>query len=152
MLICICTFDEVATKLRVATWLKANYLSNEGGKTMDKTTKQEIIAKYARKEGDTGSPEVQIALFTARNFRAHRTPQESPQGSSQPSRSSYDGRSQKKSSQLSQRDGHREISCNRICSWFEKVKNIGCGLTAPVFFGIIAQSCGKNKKINRFCG
>lgn len=34
--------------------------------TMDKTTKQEIIAKYARKEGDTGSPEVQIALLTAR--------------------------------------------------------------------------------------
>ena len=33
---------------------------------MDKTTKQEIIAKYARKEGDTGSPEVQIALLTAR--------------------------------------------------------------------------------------
>ena len=31
---------------------------------MDKTTKQEIIAKYARKEGDTGSPEVQIALLT----------------------------------------------------------------------------------------
>ena len=33
---------------------------------MDKTTKQEIIAKFARKEGDTGSPEVQIALLTAR--------------------------------------------------------------------------------------
>ena len=33
---------------------------------MDKTTKQEIIAKYARSEGDTGSPEVQIALLTAR--------------------------------------------------------------------------------------
>ena len=33
---------------------------------MDKTTKKEIIAKYARKEGDTGSPEVQIALLTAR--------------------------------------------------------------------------------------
>ncbi len=60
------TFDEVVTNLRVATWLKAYYLSNEGGKTMDKTTKQEIIAKYARKEGDTGSPEVQIALLTAR--------------------------------------------------------------------------------------
>ena len=28
--------------------------------------KQEIIAKYARKEGDTGSTEVQIALLTAR--------------------------------------------------------------------------------------
>ncbi len=28
--------------------------------------KQEIIAKYARHEGDTGSPEVQIALLTER--------------------------------------------------------------------------------------
>ena len=33
---------------------------------MDKTKKTEIIAKFARKEGDTGSPEVQIALLTAR--------------------------------------------------------------------------------------
>ena len=29
-------------------------------------TKQEIIQAYARKEGDTGSPEVQVALLTAR--------------------------------------------------------------------------------------
>ena len=29
-------------------------------------TKQEIIAKYGRKEGDTGSPEVQIALLSDR--------------------------------------------------------------------------------------
>ncbi len=28
--------------------------------------KQEIISTYARHEGDTGSPEVQIALLTAR--------------------------------------------------------------------------------------
>ncbi len=28
--------------------------------------KKEIIAKYARSEGDTGSPEVQIALLTSR--------------------------------------------------------------------------------------
>ena len=28
--------------------------------------KQEIIAKYAQHEGDTGSPEVQIALLTER--------------------------------------------------------------------------------------
>ena len=33
---------------------------------MDKETKSAIIAKYARTEGDTGSPEVQIALLTAR--------------------------------------------------------------------------------------
>jgi small subunit ribosomal protein S15 len=28
--------------------------------------KQEIISKHARKKGDTGSPEVQVALLTAR--------------------------------------------------------------------------------------
>ena len=33
---------------------------------MDKKTKQEIISKFACKEGDTGSPEVQIALLTYR--------------------------------------------------------------------------------------
>ncbi|MEG1795812.1 MAG: 30S ribosomal protein S15, partial [Clostridium sp.] len=33
---------------------------------MDKATKQEIMVKYARHEGDTGSPEVQIALLTER--------------------------------------------------------------------------------------
>ena len=33
---------------------------------MDKNMKAEIIAKYATHEGDTGSPEVQIALLTAR--------------------------------------------------------------------------------------
>ena len=33
---------------------------------MEKMTKQEIIAKFGRSEGDTGSPEVQIALLTER--------------------------------------------------------------------------------------
>ena len=33
---------------------------------MDKAKKQEIINAYARKESDTGSPEVQIALLTER--------------------------------------------------------------------------------------
>ncbi|MBO7147045.1 MAG: 30S ribosomal protein S15 [Lentisphaeria bacterium] len=33
---------------------------------MEKTKKTEIIAKYARKEGDVGSTEVQIALLSAR--------------------------------------------------------------------------------------
>ena len=31
---------------------------------LNKETKQEIIKKYARTEGDTGSPEVQIAILT----------------------------------------------------------------------------------------
>ena len=33
---------------------------------MTKAEKTEIIQKYARHEGDTGSPEVQIAILTAR--------------------------------------------------------------------------------------
>ena len=33
---------------------------------ISKEKKQAIIAEYARKPGDTGSPEVQVALLTAR--------------------------------------------------------------------------------------
>lgn len=33
---------------------------------ISKEKKQAIIAEYARKEGDTGSPEVQIAILTER--------------------------------------------------------------------------------------
>ena len=33
---------------------------------MDTLTKSEVIAKFARAEGDTGSPEVQVALLTQR--------------------------------------------------------------------------------------
>ena len=42
---------------------------------LTKLTKQEIIEKFAQSEGDTGSPEVQIALLTARieTLKAHFT-------------------------------------------------------------------------------
>ncbi|MCM1194792.1 MAG: 30S ribosomal protein S15 [Firmicutes bacterium] len=49
-------------------------------------TKQEIIAKFGRKEGDTGSPEVQIALLTARinhlteHLRTHQKDHHSRRG------------------------------------------------------------------------
>lgn len=33
---------------------------------LDKVTKEEIIKKFQREEGDTGSPEVQIAILTHR--------------------------------------------------------------------------------------
>ncbi len=33
---------------------------------MEKATKQQVMAKYGQKEGDTGSAEVQIALLTTR--------------------------------------------------------------------------------------
>ena len=45
---------------------------------MDAAKKQEIIAKYQQHEGDTGSPEVQIALLTERinhlteHLKAHK--------------------------------------------------------------------------------
>lgn len=44
---------------------------------MDSSAKKEIMVKFAQTEGDTGSPEVQIALLTARinsltgHFKAH---------------------------------------------------------------------------------
>ncbi len=38
----------------------------KGVNTMLNTEKAEIIAKHARSEGDTGSPEVQIAILTGR--------------------------------------------------------------------------------------
>lgn len=42
----------------------ANKTGNQG--IMEKAKKTEIIGKYARKEGDVGSSEVQIALLSAR--------------------------------------------------------------------------------------
>jgi len=33
---------------------------------MDKATKTAVIAKYARKDGDCGSPEVQVAILSTR--------------------------------------------------------------------------------------
>ncbi|MDR3270803.1 MAG: 30S ribosomal protein S15 [Peptococcaceae bacterium] len=48
--------------------------------------KQEIITKYQQHEGDTGSPEVQIALLTARisylqdHFKAHKKDHHSRRG------------------------------------------------------------------------
>lgn len=53
---------------------------------MDTALKQEIIKKYARHEGDTGSPEVQIALLTERinhlteHLKAHKKDHHSRRG------------------------------------------------------------------------
>ncbi|NLY63419.1 MAG: 30S ribosomal protein S15 [Alcaligenaceae bacterium] len=48
--------------------------------------KSEIVAEFARKEGDTGSPEVQVALLTSRineltdHFKAHKKDHHSRRG------------------------------------------------------------------------
>ena len=53
---------------------------------MDKARKTEIIQKYGRHEGDTGSPEVQIAILTARineltdHLRVHKHDNHSRRG------------------------------------------------------------------------
>lgn len=45
--------------------------------SLSREKKQELIGKYAPKEGDTGSPEVQVALISARitelteHFKTH---------------------------------------------------------------------------------
>ncbi len=44
--------------------------------TLEKTTKANIIEKHARHEGDTGSPEVQIAILTERIRQLTRHMQE----------------------------------------------------------------------------
>ena len=53
---------------------------------MDKERKQQIIAEFATHEGDTGSPEVQIALLTERinhlteHLRTHKKDHHSRRG------------------------------------------------------------------------
>ena len=53
---------------------------------MDKARKLEIIKEYGRKEGDTGSPEVQVALLTERintlqeHFKVHKKDHHSRRG------------------------------------------------------------------------
>jgi len=54
--------------------------------TISAAQKQEIVEKYKRAPNDTGSPEVQVALLTARitdlteHFKAHKHDHHSRQG------------------------------------------------------------------------
>jgi len=54
--------------------------------TIENKTKQELIQEFARHDGDTGSPEVQIAILTTRitqltdHLRAHKHDESSRRG------------------------------------------------------------------------
>lgn len=54
--------------------------------SIDTAQKQEIAKEYATKEGDTGSPEVQVAILTARivdlteHFKTHKKDNHSRRG------------------------------------------------------------------------
>jgi len=58
----------------------------DGSMALLKDRKQEIVAKFARSEGDTGSPEVQIALLSERinylteHFKTHAKDHHSRRG------------------------------------------------------------------------
>ncbi|MEQ4204738.1 30S ribosomal protein S15 [Actinopolymorpha sp. B17G11] len=54
--------------------------------SLDAATKKQIITEYATKEGDTGSPEVQVAILTHRinhlteHFKTHKHDHHSRRG------------------------------------------------------------------------
>ena len=54
--------------------------------TIENKTKQELMQEFARHDGDTGSPEVQIAILTTRitqltdHLRAHKHDESSRRG------------------------------------------------------------------------
>ena len=54
--------------------------------SIDTKTKQDLIKKFARKENDTGSPEVQVAILTTRitnlseHFNTHQKDNHSRRG------------------------------------------------------------------------
>ena len=51
--------------------------------------KQEVIGEYQTAEGDTGSPDVQVAIMTARHQQPVRTSAVAYQGFPQSSRPAY---------------------------------------------------------------
>ena len=61
---------------------------------ISKEKKAAIIAQYGRKPGDTGSPEVQIAILTEENQRTDRASEEQPEGSPFQTWSAEDGRTE----------------------------------------------------------
>ncbi|AGX42446.1 30S ribosomal protein S15 [Clostridium saccharobutylicum DSM 13864] len=62
------------------------YIIHGGALIMDKARKLELIKKFGRSEGDTGSPEVQVALLTERintlqeHFKVHKKDHHSRRG------------------------------------------------------------------------
>ena len=63
--------SQVFTHRRLS--LRKYIINKKGEKIMQKDVKQSIIDQYKTHEGDTGSPEVQIAILTYRinNLNAH---------------------------------------------------------------------------------
>ena len=101
---------------------------------LTKEKKQEIIKEYAIKEGDTGSPEVQVAILTFRindlneHLKEHHKDHHSRRGllkmvGQRRNLLKYlrETETEKKPSQVPQRDRHRQIQKSYRTSRTEKI-------------------------------
>lgn len=73
---------------------------------ISKEKKTAIMNEYARTPGDTGSPEVQVAVLTARIQELTDASEGEPQGSSFSSWYAEDGRSETWSSGVPEEEGY----------------------------------------------
>ena len=89
---------------------------------ISKEKKTAIINEYARKPGDTGSPEVQIASSDSKNSGADRSSEKQPEGSSLQKRTSEDGRSETWTSCIPEEDGSGRIPCTDCKTWHQKIR------------------------------
>ena len=94
-----------------------------------KEKKQAIIAEFGRSEGDTGSPEVQVAILTARineltdHFKAKRPPLKK--------RTSENGRTETWTACIPEKSRYRKIPCFDRKTWIKKIIH-GRGTSACV--------------------
>ena len=70
--------------------------------TMTPERKSALIKEYATKTGDTGSPEVQVAILTERINTSHRPFQDPQERQPFPPRPAQDGEPAPRSSRLSE--------------------------------------------------
>ena len=78
---------------------------------ISKEKKTAIMKEYARTEGDTGSPEVQVAILTARIQELTEHLKEHHKGSPFQKGTSEDGWTEKRSAGLPEKERYREIPC-----------------------------------------
>ena len=78
---------------------------------ISKEKKQAIMKEYARCEGDTGSPEVQVAVLTARIQELTEHLQSTSQRSSFQTWSAENGWSETWTSGIPEENRHRKIPC-----------------------------------------
>ena len=104
---------------------------------ISKEKKAAVMAEFARTPGDTGSPEVQVAILTERikelteHLKTHHK------------RSSFQtwyvkaGWSETWSSGLPEENRYRKISCADRKSWYQKVSRLREGRIYPPFFKVV---------------